>query len=160
MLYTVGDEKDYRRYRAEFGVVRKAIGGSVWPSAVEAQVHCGSGQVVFGVVAELSDTVHVVQGGVLGSHEPLELNRAAEIIFPPVDPEGSVRGVMDGFSRCWYDREWRLHRADGPAVEGVNGFKCWMRHGERHRKDGPAFEHPDGLRSWYQNDLLSSERPT
>ena len=53
------------------------------------------------------------------------------------------------------DKSWRLndklHREDGPAVEGTNGVKSWWLNGKLHREDGPAVEYADGTKSWYLN---------
>ena len=45
----------------------------------------------------------------------------------------------------------KLHRIDGPAIEGANGYKSWFQNGERHRTDGPAIEWADGHKEWYLN---------
>jgi hypothetical protein len=45
----------------------------------------------------------------------------------------------DGNKR-WYTPNGVIHREDGPAVEYVNGRKCWMQFGKYHRTDGPAIE--------------------
>jgi hypothetical protein len=50
-----------------------------------------------------------------------------------------------------------LHREDGPAVEGYDGYKAWWLNGKRHREDGPAVEWNDG-RSWYLNGECLSEQ--
>ena len=44
-----------------------------------------------------------------------------------------------------------LHRIDGPAVECVNGTKCWCINGQLHRVDGPAIEDANGDKEWYLN---------
>jgi hypothetical protein len=44
-----------------------------------------------------------------------------------------------------------LHREDGPAVEGYDGYKAWYINGKRHREDGPAVEWNDGSKYWYLN---------
>ena len=49
----------------------------------------------------------------------------------------------------WYNKERRLHRLDGPAVERSNGSKEWYQNGKHHRLDGPAVEYSDGSKSWY-----------
>ena len=48
----------------------------------------------------------------------------------------------------------KLHREDGPAIEGANGDKYWYLNGndKYHREDGPAIEYADGSKSWYLND--------
>ena len=50
-----------------------------------------------------------------------------------------------------------LHREDGPAVEGYDGYKAWYINGKRHREDGPAIEWKDG-RSWYLNGEKLTEQ--
>ena len=49
------------------------------------------------------------------------------------------------------------HREDGPAFEGVNGYKYWFSNGKRHREDGPAIEDWWGNKSWYLNGKLHRE---
>ena len=51
-----------------------------------------------------------------------------------------------------------LHRIDGPAVECVNGTKCWCINGQRHRVDGPAIEWANGaVEYWYKDKQISEE---
>jgi hypothetical protein len=45
-----------------------------------------------------------------------------------------------------------LHRTDGPAFEGINGYKAWYINNKRHREDGPAIEWSDGYSEYYLND--------
>jgi len=45
----------------------------------------------------------------------------------------------------------KLHREDGPAIEGANGGKEWWLHGGLHREDGPAVEYATGRKGWYLN---------
>lgn len=51
------------------------------------------------------------------------------------------------------DKEWsqegKLHRTDGPAVEGHDGSKRWFVNGKLHRTDGPAIELADGGKEWW-----------
>ena len=49
----------------------------------------------------------------------------------------------------WYNDKEKLHRLDGPAVEGANGYKAWWVNGKRHRLDGPAVEYANGHKEWY-----------
>ena len=44
-----------------------------------------------------------------------------------------------------------VHREDGPAIEGANGYKYWYLNGKRHREDGPAIEGASGTKEWYLN---------
>ncbi len=37
-----------------------------------------------------------------------------------------------------------LRRVDGPAIEYVNGDKCWYQNGKLHRDDGHAVEWANG----------------
>lgn len=57
--------------------------------------------------------------------------------------------AVDG-TTGWY-LNGRLHRTDGPAIEGASGFKVWYLNGQRHRTDGPAFEYTGGRKEWYLN---------
>jgi hypothetical protein len=45
----------------------------------------------------------------------------------------------------------QFHRIDGPAIEGLDGFKAWYVNGKRHRVNGPAIEYPNDSKSWYIN---------
>ena len=54
----------------------------------------------------------------------------------------------------WKNKDGKLHRLDGPAVECLNGYKAWYKNGLRHRLDGPARELESGARHWYQNGEL------
>jgi len=51
----------------------------------------------------------------------------------------------------------KLHREDGPAYEGVDGYHAWWVNSRRHREDGPAIEYADGDRAWYLNGIEMSE---
>ena len=42
-----------------------------------------------------------------------------------------------------------LHRVDGPAVVGADGFQAWWLNGKRHRADGPAVVYKSGYREWW-----------
>lgn len=63
----------------------------------------------------------------------------------------SKRTVRKNGQIEWRDKEGRLHRVDGPALESPdkNG-QAWYIHGKLHREGGPAMEGPLG-RSWYKN---------
>ena len=50
----------------------------------------------------------------------------------------------------WYNKAYKLHRLDGPAVEWSNGTKEWWQNDQLHRLDGPTVEDSDGTKSWYQ----------
>jgi hypothetical protein len=50
-----------------------------------------------------------------------------------------------------------LHREDGPAIEGYNGYKEWFLNGIRHREDGPAVEYSDGDKWWFINGIRHRE---
>ena len=55
------------------------------------------------------------------------------------------------------DKHWflndKLHREDGPAIEGADGYKEWYLNGEIHRTDGPAVEWADGTKEWFLNGI-------
>ena len=64
--------------------------------------------------------------------------------------------------RVYKDKtEWllngKLHREDGPAVEGADGSKSWLLNGKLHREDGPAVECVDGTKSWWLNGIEYTE---
>ena len=48
----------------------------------------------------------------------------------------------------WYNKDGKLHRADGPAIEYPSGSKEWYLNGKLHRTDGPAAEYPNGYKAW------------
>ena len=56
--------------------------------------------------------------------------------------------VYEGGQREWFLND-KLHREDGPAIEGHKGNKYWYLNGKLHREDGPAVEWVDGDKSWY-----------
>jgi hypothetical protein len=60
-----------------------------------------------------------------------------------------VKGYTNG-DKAWYLTD-KLHREDGPAIEGIDGYKAWYLNGKRHREDGPAIEGIDGYKAWYLN---------
>lgn len=57
----------------------------------------------------------------------------------------------------WYNLNGKLHREDGPAVEGVDGNKQWCLNGKSHREDGPAVEYTSGYKAWWLNGILHRE---
>ena len=61
----------------------------------------------------------------------------------------------DGY-RAWH-QNGLLHRLDGPAIERPDGRREWCQNGQRHRIDGPAIEYPDGHHAWYINDKWLTE---
>ena len=54
-------------------------------------------------------------------------------------------------TRRYYNKDNRLHRTNGPAVEWNDGEKWWYQNGQRHRTDGPAVERFDRYREWWQH---------
>ena len=52
------------------------------------------------------------------------------------------------------NKDGKLHRENGPAVESINGDKYWYINDQLHRIDGPAIEHADGSKQWYLNGQL------
>jgi len=65
-------------------------------------------------------------------------------VKPKVDRYGTKRWRLNG----------KLHRTDGPAVEGADGTKAWFINGKRHREDGPAIERANGSKEWWIKDNL------
>lgn len=62
--------------------------------------------------------------------------------------------VMKFHNRTEWTLNGQLHRAEGPAIEFVNGDKRWIQNGEVHRVEGPAVEYANGTKCWYQNGEL------
>jgi hypothetical protein len=69
--------------------------------------------------------------------------------------EYTVKVYTNG-TKSWY-LNGKLHREDGPAVEGYNGTKSWHLNGKFHREDGPAVEDSNGYKAWYLNNKLHRE---
>jgi NTP pyrophosphatase (non-canonical NTP hydrolase) len=61
-----------------------------------------------------------------------------------------------GGAKSWYLND-KLHREDGPAVEWADGYKEWYLNGKLHREDGPAVEYTDGTKEWCLKDKLHRE---
>ena len=60
----------------------------------------------------------------------------------------------DLFGTKYYYVNNVLHREDGPAVEGFNGYKAWYKNGKYHREDGPAIEWASGTKEWFLDGKL------
>ena len=54
-------------------------------------------------------------------------------------------------TRRYYNKDDRLHRTNGPAVEYTDGTKRRLQDGQYHRIDGPAMEYPTGDNRWFIN---------
>ena len=70
--------------------------------------------------------------------------------------EYTVKVWASGTKEWWLNG--KLHREDGPAVEGADGSKEWYLNGKRHREDGPAIEWDDGSKSWWLNGKRVTEK--
>ena len=67
--------------------------------------------------------------------------------------------LIDG-SKVWEDANGKMHRDNGPAIEGNDGYKAWYIHGKRHREDGPAIEYSNGGKEWWHNGrFIRLEKP-
>ena len=55
------------------------------------------------------------------------------------------------FNYVFKDALGRIHKEDGPAVEYINGTKCWYLNDKLHRLDGPAIERADGRNQYWVN---------
>ena len=51
----------------------------------------------------------------------------------------------------------KLHREDGPAAEGINGYKGWFINGKRHRLDGTAIEWDEIKQYWIEGKYYTKE---
>lgn len=63
----------------------------------------------------------------------------------------SILSIDRNGARRWSLPNGDLHREDGPAYEGIDGFKSWWINGRRHREDGPAIIAENGEGSWWFN---------
>ena len=63
--------------------------------------------------------------------------------------------ITEAGSKWWY--KGRLHRINGPALEGVAGHRAWYRHGILHRIDGPAIIIPNGTNQYWVDGKQLSE---
>ena len=57
---------------------------------------------------------------------------------------------IDGDIR-YKNKNGKLHRTDGPALETPSGYKVWCINGLVHREDGPAVVYSDGQVCYYLN---------
>jgi hypothetical protein len=57
-----------------------------------------------------------------------------------------------------YNDKGLLHRLDGPAIEGTDGYKAWYVDGKCHRLDGPAIEWADGSKTWCVAGINMTEK--
>ena len=57
----------------------------------------------------------------------------------------------------WYKDGERL-REDGPAIEGLNGYREWWVAGQLHREDGPAIMYGEQYKAWYIRNRQKSEQ--
>ncbi len=72
----------------------------------------------------------------------------------------SIMNVDKWGNKNWRNKEGKLHRLDGPAVEWPNGYKAWYKNGIIHRIDGPAIERPDGCKYWWKNGVKFPDKDT
>ncbi len=63
------------------------------------------------------------------------------------EEDGVIRYYMNG----------KLHRANAPAIEWVNGSKAWYINGELHREDGPAEEWSNDTKDWYYHGIKAKD---
>lgn len=70
--------------------------------------------------------------------------------------DGPALESKDG-SKAWY-QDGLLHRIGGPAIEVFTGDKQWYKNGKRHRVDGPAIEWNNGVNEWWLNGKSFSSK--
>jgi len=63
----------------------------------------------------------------------------------------SFKEVLENGDIEYRNKDSKLHREDGPAVEWETGDKFWYINGKIHREDGPALERANGDKFWYLN---------
>jgi hypothetical protein len=84
-----------------------------------------------------TNAAHIIDFGTLASSQALYANSAK----CEIDDVGT---------KCWR-LNGKLHRTDGPAIQGADGGKSWYLNGKLHRTDGPAIEFANGSKWWYIN---------
>ena len=62
-------------------------------------------------------------------------------------------------NKFWKNKEGKLHRLDGPAIDYVDGRKQWYKNGLRHRLDGPAVE-VVSYKDWWKNGIKFPDKNT
>ena len=72
-------------------------------------------------------------------------------MYDSLIPENGLFSFGDGTFSWW--KNGKIHRDDGPAIEGVSGAKSWYQNGKLHRDDGPAIEFADGTFAYYFEDI-------
>jgi hypothetical protein len=65
--------------------------------------------------------------------------------------------VYPSGTKSWF-LNGKLHREDGPAIEGSGGAKFWYLNDKFHREDGPAIEYYNGDKSWYLDGKKLTEQ--
>lgn len=65
--------------------------------------------------------------------------------------------IIDQWGNKEYWVDGKRHREDGPAVEHANGDKEYHVNGEPHRLDGPALDYINGAYHWYKDGLRHCE---
>lgn len=73
------------------------------------------------------------------------------IIISRTGERVSLTPAIMGNDKFWFNRQQKLHRDDGQAVEWANGYKAWYQNGKLHRDDGPAVIYPNGIKGYWLN---------
>jgi len=93
-----------------------------------------------------------INGEAMSEKEFLERTTSKPV--KKISQESKMTTENDGTTKAWRNKDGKLHRLDGPAVECINGIKEWHVNGQFHREDGPAIEDGLGNKWWYQNGKL------
>ena len=81
---------------------------------------------------------------------PVKTDEDGQMAWDFGEDNKPVMEVNEYGDKFWY-LKGNLHREDGPAIEGADGYKEWYLNGKRHREDGPALEYTSGGKYWYLN---------
>lgn len=71
---------------------------------------------------------------------------AAEVSKKPVHR-------TDGYGNQYWEVKGKLHREDGPAYIGTDGYTEWYQNGKLHREGGPVICRLNGREEWYINGV-------
>lgn len=61
--------------------------------------------------------------------------------------------IWENGTKYWYNEINQLHNEHGPAVELIDGTKCYCLNDKLHKTDGPAIERADGSKEYWLNSM-------
>lgn len=68
--------------------------------------------------------------------------------------------IVNNGIKYWYNKDGKLHRENGPAIEYPNGDKEWYKDGKKHRLNGPAIETKNYTEYYIEGNLHRDGGPS